>query len=267
MCSPMVIEHVASCLSPAERASAEAVRPKHKAAEPSPAKRCFTDVIDLTHALPEDFPTATGDIWLGLEDFLTYASNQINFKIWHVHEHIGTHIDAPIHFSEQGPTADQIPVDTLVVPLAVIDIRVRAEEDPDTQLMPEDIRAWESRHGELPAGCCVAIDAGWDRHAKGSYYRNADEAGTMHFPGVHVDAAQLLLEERNVVGLGVDTLSIDHGPSTEFPTHRKWLPAGRWAAEGLANLARLPAAGATIVVGSPTIVGSTGGPSRIFALV
>jgi kynurenine formamidase len=89
----------------------------------------------------------------------------------------------------------------------------------------------------------------------------------MHFPGVHVDAAQMLLEERHVVGLAVDTLSIDHGPSTEFPTHRKWLPAGRWAVEGLANLAKLPAVGATIVVGGPTIVGATGGPSRIFALV
>jgi kynurenine formamidase len=117
--------------------------------------------------------------------------------------------------------------------LAVIDIRARAADEADTELTPEDIQAWESHYGELPEACCVAVDAGWDRHATGLHYRNADEAGTMHFPGVHVDAAQLLLEERRVVGLGVDTLSIDHGPSTDFPTHRKWLPAGRWAAEGL----------------------------------
>jgi kynurenine formamidase len=133
--------------------------------------------------------------------------------------------------------------------------------------MPEDIKLWESDHGELPDGCCVAVNAGWDRRAVGAGYRNADDAGVKHFPGVHVDAAQMLLEDRRVTGLGVDTLSIDHGPSSDFPTHRKWLPAGRWALEGLANLARLPAVGATIVVGSPTIVGATGGPSRILALV
>ena len=75
--------------------------------------------MDLTHPLPESFPTATGDQWLSLEDFLTFSGNRINFKIWHVHEHVGTHIDAPIHFSERGQTAEQIPVESLVVPLAI----------------------------------------------------------------------------------------------------------------------------------------------------
>jgi kynurenine formamidase len=254
-------------LGPADRAAGAAAGLKSQNLEPVTSRRRFTQVVDLTHPLPTDFPSASGEIWLELEEFRSYATHGINFKRWLVHEHLGTHIDAPIHFSEAGATAEQIPVESLVVPLAVIDIRERAEEDPDTELTPEDLRGWESRHGELPAGCCVAINAGWDRHATGPRFRNADATATMHFPGAHVDAAQMLLEERDVVGLAVDTLSIDHGPSTEFPTHRKWLPAGRWAVEGLANLAKLPAVGATIVVGGPTIVGATGGPSRIVALV
>jgi kynurenine formamidase len=265
MCSPHVIAHVTASLGPADRA--ETVRASAPKADSPGARRCFTRAVDLTHPLPEDFPSASGEVWLRLEDFLSYASGGINFKRWHIHEHIGTHLDAPIHFSEHGETAEQIPVESLVVPLAVIDISARAEDDPDTELTPDDISAWESRHGELPDGCCLAVNAGWDRRATGPGYRNADEAGTKHFPGVHVEAACMLLEERSLVGLGVDTLSIDHGPSSDFPTHRKWLPSGRWAVEGLANLAKVPAVGATIVVGGPTIVGATGGPSRIFSLV
>ena len=76
-----------------------------------------------------------------------------------------------------------------------------------------------------------------------------------------------LLEDRHVVGLAIDTISIDHGPTSDYSTHYKWLPAGRWAVENLANLSKLPPSGSTVVVGSPTVVGSTGGPSRIFALV
>jgi len=146
-------------------------------------------------------------------------------------------------------------------------IAERAQDDPDAELLPEDIRNLEAQHGPLPENFCVAVDSGWGRFADSPRYRNADDAGTMHFRGVHVEAARLLLEERAVVGLGVDTLSIDHGPSSEFPTHCCWLPAGRWAIEGLANLATSPPVGATIVVGGPTVVGATRGPSRVFALV
>ncbi len=111
------------------------------------------------------------------------------------------------------------------------------------------------------------MNGGWDRFAKDARFRNADERGLMHFPGFHVEAAHMLLEARSVVGLAVDTLSIDHGPSTTYATHRAWLPAGRWAAEGLANLSSLPPLGATLVVGAPTVQGATGGPSRIIALL
>jgi len=267
MCSPAVIQRVAASLGPADRSGGAARAERSGGGNPSAARTCFTRVADLTHPLGEGFPSASGERWLALEDVATFASSGINFKRWHLHEHLGTHIDAPIHFSEDGLTTDRIPLQSLVVPLAVIDLSERARDDPDTEVTPEDIRRWEADHGPLPDGCCVAVNSGWDRHAGGLGYRNADEDGVMHFPGIHVDAVRMLLEERDIVGPGVDTLSFDHGPSTDFPAHREWLPAGRCAVEGLANLASVPPAGATIVVGAPTIVGATGGPSRIIALV
>lgn len=231
------------------------------------ARPGFSRVVDLTHVLRPDFPTYSGVPELELEVVRAYGRDGVNIKRWLVQEHIGTHIDAPVHFSADGRTADQLPVESLVVPLAVVDIRARVLDDPDAQVTPDDIRAWEAANGPLPEGCCVAMDGGWDRFATDARFRNADGRGVMHFPGFHAETAGMLLEQRSVVGLGVDTLSLDHGPSTTYPTHHAWLPAGRWAAEGLANLALLPPVGATIVVGGPTVKGATGGPSRIIALL
>jgi hypothetical protein len=174
------------------------------------------------------------------------GKHQALFTIWHRPEREEWFVFSDslpaneLGFFKRTDTAEQIPVDTLVVPLAIIDIRERAENDPDTELRPEDIRAWESRHGELPEGCCVAVDSGWDRYVAGKWFRNADEEGVMHFPGVHVDAVQMLLDERDVVGLAIDAISIDHGPTTDYSIHYKWLPAGRWAVENLANISKLP---------------------------
>ena len=89
----------------------------------------------------------------------------------------------------------------------------------------------------------------------------------MHFPGIHPEAAEWLLKERSVAGLAVDTLSLDHGPSRDFKTHSAWLPAGRWGIENIANLDKVPPAGATLVVGAPKVKGASGAPARVFALV
>lgn len=98
-------------------------------------------------------------------------------------------------------------------------------------------------------------------------FRNADANGVMHFPGFHVEAVEYLLEERQVNGIAVDTLILDYGPSADFATHYRWLPTNRWGLEAIANLDELPAKGATLIVGSPTIAGATGGPCRLIALV
>jgi kynurenine formamidase len=239
---------------------------------PAPARRVprrevrFSRVVDLTHTLTPDFPTYNGTRDLKIETMKSFDRDRVNVKQWTVREHMGTHIDAPLHFSADGASCDMIPAEDLVVPLVIISIAARAEEKASTAVTPDDIAAFEKKHGEIPEGACVAMHSGWARHVRTPKYRNADGEGRMHFPGFHVETARLLLE-RQITGLGVDTLSIDQGPTETFDTHYAWLPAGRWAVEGLAHLDALPATGATLVLGAPKIAGATGGPSRVFALV
>ena len=211
----------------------------------------FTKAVDLTHALPEDFPTFFGEQQLEIEKVFTFAENGFNLNKWHLNEHTGTHMDAPIHFSADGDNAAEIPVEKLVVPLAVIDIKAKAAENPDYQLTPDDIKAWESANGELPDGACVAMNSGWDAYVTSDKFRNADADGVMHFPGFHAEAADMMIKDRNVVGMAVDTLSLDFGGSPDFKTHYTWLPSGRWGMECMANLDEIPATGATLVVGAP----------------
>lgn len=161
MCSPHVIQNIVANLAanggPDAGGRARPVPTMQQKRSPC----SFSRVVDLTHTLPEQFPSALGDQWLRLEDVMTFEVDRINFKIWDIYEHIGTHIDAPIHFSEAGQAADEIPIENLVVPLAVIDLRARAAEDPDTQLTPDDIAEWVATNGDLPYGCCVAVNTGW----------------------------------------------------------------------------------------------------------
>jgi kynurenine formamidase len=239
-------------------------------APPAPARAAptsFTNVVDMTHTFTPSFPTFSNMSGIELETMTSYDSDGYNMHRWHVIEHAGTHLDAPIHFSESGQTAEAIPPEHFVLPLAVIDIKARAAENPDAQVTPDDIKAWESRHGPIPQGAAVAMNSGWDRHADGDMFRNADDAGTMHFPGFHVEAATYLMEETGALGMAVDTLSLDHGPSAKFETHYAWLPTNRWGLEAIRNLDAVPAAGATLIVGAPKIAGATGGLTRVMALV
>jgi kynurenine formamidase len=230
------------------------------------AGRPFNRVVDLTHLITEDFPTYFGGPNLEIETLFTLEQNGFNMYRWLLVEHTGTHMDAPFHFSN-GLSADQIPLARLIVPLAVIDIRRKAEVNPDAQVTPGDIRDWEGRHGRLPRGACVAMNSGWAGKVNSPEFRNADANGVLHFPGFHVEAVEFLLEEREVNGIAVDTLSLDYGPSPDFATHYRWLPTNHWGLEAIANLDELPARGVTLIVGSPTIAGATGGPCRLIALV
>ncbi|MFQ3622320.1 MAG: cyclase family protein, partial [Acetobacteraceae bacterium] len=138
----------------------------------------------------------------------------------------------------------------------------------DAEVTPADIAAWERRHGRLPDGACVAMRSGWDRHVGGPRLRTVGADGrTTHFPGFNLGAGRFLLEQRRVVGIAVVRPSLDVGASRDVAGHDAWLPTGRRGPESAANPGDLPAAGATIVVGSPKPAGATGGPSRVFALV
>ncbi len=236
-------------------------------AAPQALAQGHSSVEDLTHELTPDFPTFFGEQQFFMEQKFNFADNGFNLFELRVNEHTGTHIDAPLHFSADGQSVAEIPVVNLVVPLCVIDIRAKADADPDAQLTPDDLSAWIAANGDIPDRACVAMNSGWIEHLGAAKFRNADDAGVMHFPGFHVEAVQMLLENTTAVGIASDTLSLDHGPSADFAAHYAWLPSNRWGIECIANLDTLPAAGATLVVGAPKHRGGSGGPARVFALV
>jgi kynurenine formamidase len=223
---------------------------------------------DLTHEIWEQFPTYFGGQQLFIDQKFSHAKDTFNLNEWRISEHTGTHIDAPLHFTADGKSVAELPVEDLIAPLVVIDIRAKAAENPDAQVTPDDIKAWTSANGDLPEGAVVALLSGWGDHVATEKFRNVgDDGKTMHFPGFHVETAQLLIEQPSIKAIAVDTLSLDHGPSPDFIVHNTWLPSGRYGIEGVANLDKVPVKGATIVVGAPKIKGATGGPARIFALV
>jgi kynurenine formamidase len=234
----------------------------------APAPRQFRRVIDLTHTMSPEFPTFDGQPGIAMERVGDFKANGYNIFRWHLIEHAGTHLDAPIHFSEAGITAEKIAAPTLVAPLAVVDVAVKAAANADYLVIREDLAAWERQHGRLPDNCCVAMNSGWARYAgDAGKFVGKDSAGVMHFPGFSAEAADWLIKQRKVVGIAVDTLSLDHGPSKDFKTHLAWLPSGRWGLENVANLDQVPASGATLVVGLAKIKDATGGAARLLALV
>jgi kynurenine formamidase len=247
--------------------AAVAVAPEAMAAPAAAPMHRFSTAVDLTHTMSPDFPTFFGEPGIALEKKSDFKKDGYNLNWWRVIEHAGTHIDAPLHFSANGPSVEAIAPEALVVPLAVVDVSGKARQSPDYLMARDDLAAWETAHGRLPDGCCVAMRTGWDKLVNDARFTGRDIGGTYHFPGVDPEAAQWLIAERHVAGLAVDTLSLDNGPSKDFKTHYLWLPSGRWGLENVANLDQVPAAGATLVVGAPKVKGATGGLTRLFALV
>jgi len=195
-----------------------------------------------------------------------YASNAVCTP-----EHGGTHLDAPIHFAEGKRTADQIPLEQLVAPAVVIDVTSRAASNADYRLSADDVRAWESRHGTIAAGTIVLLRTGWgSRWPDRKAYFGDDTPGVtanLHFPSYGEDAAKLLVTERRVAALGVDTASIDYGQSQDFLVHRVANGANVPGFENVAHLERLPARGAFVMALPMKIAGGSGGPLRIIAAV
>jgi kynurenine formamidase len=247
--------------------------------EPTVAKVGFdlsvAKLVDLSWPLGKDtlfWPTATEAFELDVVSAGAtpggwfYAAN--TFK---APEHGGTHLDAPYHFHETGQTADQIPLTSLIAPAVVIDVAASAELDADLTLTVEQVAAWEMAHGQVPRGAMVLLRTGWStRWPDRLRYFGSDEVGTandLHFPSFGVEAARLLIEERGVVALGVDTASIDPGNSKEFPVHRLAGAANVPGLENLRSLDQLPAKGAWVAALPLSIEGGSGAPARVVAFV
>lgn len=238
------------------------------------AQRFTVDVaktIDLSHPFDEHtiyWPTDKPFQWQRESWGMTpggywYASGR-----YAASEHGGTHIDAPIHFGKDKPMLDELALSQLIAPAVVIDIRAQCAVNRDYRLTSQDIAAFEKKHERIPAGSIVLIHTGWERfwpHKK--KYLGSDAPGDtahLHFPGISREAAELLVK-RKVTGVGLDTASLDYGPSKDFPVHRILNGASIYGLENLANLARLPPTGAVLFVLPMKIKGGSGGPVRIIA--
>ena len=232
-------------------------------------------IVDLSHAYDEDtlyWPTSPSRFELevlahGMTDGgFFYSANSVSTP-----EHGGTHLDAPIHFAEGGWSTEQIPLDRLIGPAVVIDISAKAAADPDYRLDGEDLFDWEAEHGLVPQGAIVLLRTGWsERWPDALAYLGDDTPGdatNLHFPAYGEEAARTLVEQRRVAVLGVDTASIDHGPSTDFIVHQVANGANVAGLENLTNLDRVPDTGAWVVALPMKIAGGSGGPARIVALV
>jgi len=186
-------------------------------------------------------------------------------------EHGGTHFDAPIHFAADGSPADAVPLDDLIAPAVVIDVSAQARADRNYRLTVDDVRAFEQRHGEIAKGAIVLLRTDWsERWPNVKDYLGDDtpgDASKLAFPSYGADAARLLVEERGVALLGVDTASIDYGLSTDFPVHRIAAARNVGGLENLKGLAQLPPTGATLLALPMKIEGGSGAPVRVVALV
>lgn len=230
----------------------------------------FHAVLDLTHTLdaqnPTYEPSATPSYQAKTVATIErdgYFAREISLP-----EHFGTHLDAPAHFAHGLWTVDQIPPERLVAPLVVLDVRAGAKSNPDYQVSVADVAKYEEAHGQIPVNAVIAAYTGWDaRWNSAKDYRNADASGVMHFPGYSLDAAKFLVEGRNALALGIDTLSIDYGPSKDFPVHHYTLSHSLYHLENVAELGHVPASGSTVVAAPIKLENGSGGPVRIFVLV
>lgn len=258
----------AACSAPATPADSSSAPP---AAVPPAIDDA--QLVDLTHALgPDSLYWPNGepfeyqrDLWGLREDGKWYAMGS-----YATPEHLGTHLDAPIHFAPDRWTTAEIPLQQLVGPAVVIDIAARAAADPDTMLQPQDIDDWEQSHGAIPAGAIVLVRTGWSAHWPdwNAYYGSEDpfDTTTLHFPGVSTAAAEVLVA-RQVAGVGIDTASIDPGNNGAFDAHRVLGAANVFNLENLTGLEALPPAGALVLALPIKIAGGSGGQARVVALL
>jgi kynurenine formamidase len=231
-------------------------------------------VIDLTYSFNEKtiyWPTAksfehTRVAWGKTDAGYWYSS--ANFA---ASEHGGTHLDAPIHFSETGWSNDRIPIDRLMGPVIVIDVTEACAKDRDYQLTVSDIQAWEKKNGVIPKDSIALMRTGWGKFwpDKKKYLGDdkPGDASNLHFPGFSKEAAQFLAKERQIQGAGLDTASLDPGTSKDFIAHQIFNSANIYGLENVANLDRVPEKGAHLIALPMKIEGGTGGPVRIIALV
>ena len=239
-------------------------------------------IVDLTQPLGPDTPV------IGLPpifasspgvsvDVISHFDDKGPAWYWNtirMGEHTGTHFDAPVHWitGKDLPdnACDTIPANRFVGPACVIDVTAEVRQNPDFLLMPEHILAWEGQHGKIPAGAWVLLRTGWSQRTDPKAFLNVGADGP-HSPGFHRTTSELLARDRDVLGVGVETVGTDAGQAgtfePPFPNHATMHGAGKFGLASLTNLDQLPAAGAVVIAAPLKIVGGSGSPLRVLAIV
>ncbi len=226
--------------------------------------------VDLTHAFGPGIPHAPDMPNEERVALYTFEKDGFRTHRYSIVGQWGTHVDPPSHFIEHGRTLDQVGVHEMVLPLAVLDVVGRVEEDPDYVITVNDIRDWEARNGLVPRGAFVALRTGWaERWPEPDRVMNKDAVGVCHFPGWSTDALEFLCEERDLVACGHETPDTDPGvvvSADSFPAETYVLSQGKYQIELLANLHKVPEVGAIAVATFPKPAGGSGFPARVFAI-
>ncbi|OWA50281.1 hypothetical protein BV898_14803 [Hypsibius exemplaris] len=237
-------------------------------------------LVDLTHTLDSstifwpNIPAPYGNFTLEtLDDTLSDQGYYYRSKAFRAAEHGGTHVDAPSHFAKNGSDTGQLPAEQFFGPAIVIDVTQKVKLNPDYQVTREDINEHESRHGRIPSGAFVFMNSGWTSKwpDRVKVFGSADPANvsSLHYPSVHSNTTHFLIKERDIRGLGVDTPSVDAAPrdNAHPGTHIALADSNRIALENVANLNKMPAAGAFVLVLPMKIAGGSGGPVRILGVL
>ncbi|PZU60626.1 MAG: cyclase [Sphingobium sp.] len=238
-------------------------------------------VVDLTQTLSEDTPLLVLPEPFGQtaafsrEEISRYDDRGV---AWHwnnftVGEHTGTHFDAPVHWVSGKDLADnsvdKVPAKSFVAPAVVLDFSAECAADADFLLTAEHIETWEAKHGLIPSQSWVLFRTDWSKRDKDGYTnRKADGA---HTPGPSTEAIRYLIDERNVLGFGVETIGTDAGQAhlltPPYPAHTLLHGAGRYGLQCLENLDKLPPTGAILICPPLKIREGSGSPLRVLALV
>jgi kynurenine formamidase len=244
----------------------------------SPAHHAFPsgELVDLSHAYDAQavfWPTADPFRLERVADGITAAGYYYAANNFFTSEHGGTHIDAPIHFAQGHQTVDAIPLQRLAGDAIVVDVVHAAEQNRDHQIAVADLEAWERDHGAMAANSIVLFRKDFSRRWPdaaaylGTAERGEAGAAKLHFPGLHPDAARWLIANRSPKAVGIDTASIDYGPSSLFETHRALFERDIPAFENLMALDQLPPRGAIVVALPMKIRGGSGAPLRAVAML
>lgn len=191
----------------------------------------------------------------------------------HLGEHTGTHFDAPVHWitGRELPdnTCETLPPGRFVGPACVIDVSDDVARDPDFLLTVERLEAWEADHGRVPAGAWVLLRTDWSKREGAEAFLNLAENGP-HSPGFDKATSELLALDRDVTGVGVETVGTDAGQAggfdPPFPNHAIMHGAGKLGLASLCNLDQLPPTGAVVIAAPLKIVDGSGSPLRVLAL-